>query len=68
MTVQTFDTRALNELAKRIVEEEDRRANILLSGTAESFEDYRGQVEFLKGLRKARELCEGVEKDLYKGK
>jgi hypothetical protein len=68
MTVQTFETRSLNELAKRLVEEENRRAEILLSGSAESFEDYRGQSEFLKGLRFARKLCELVETDIRKGK
>lgn len=68
MTVQTFETRALTELAKRLVEEEDRRAEILLSGSAESFEDYRGQSEFLKGLRFARKLCGIVETEIRKGK
>jgi hypothetical protein len=68
MTVQTFETRALNMLSARLIEEENRRAEILLSGSAETFEDYRGQVEFLKGLRKARQFCDQVETDVRKGK
>lgn len=68
MTVETLDTRSLKMLATRLVEEENRRAEILLSGSAESFEDYRGQSEFLKGLRFARRLCGDVETEIRKGK
>jgi len=68
MTVQTFETRALNMLSARLIEEENRRADILLNGSADTLDEYRGQVEFLKGLRFARRLCDQVETDVRKGK
>lgn len=67
MSVQTFETRALNMLVGRLIEEENRRGEILVNGNAENFEDYRGQSEFLKGLRFARRLCEQIESDIRKG-
>jgi hypothetical protein len=68
MTIETLDTRSLKMLAVELVKEEDRRAEILLSGSADSLEDYRGQVEFLRGLRFARKLCGEIETEIRKGK
>lgn len=62
---QTLDTRALNMLTARIVEEHDRRAGHVVNGSVESFDDYKERVGFLRGLAWAKEACESVEKDLY---
>lgn len=65
---ETLNIRALNMLIARIVEEHDRVAVNLISGSAEKFEDYRECIGFIKGLTYARSLCEGVEQDLISGK
>lgn len=62
---QTLDTRALNMLVARIVEEHNSRADHVVSGKADTLEDYRERVGFLRGLAWAKDACEGVEKDLY---
>lgn len=63
----TLDTRSLNMLVARLIEEENRRAVHLVTGTAIDFCDYRHRVGFLDGLRFAQEACKGVESDLYSG-
>lgn len=68
MTVQTLETRSLNMLAARLIEEETRRGNSIVNGSPETFDDYKEQVGFLRGLKFARERCDDVEKDIRKGK
>lgn len=66
MTLETYETRSLKMLAEALVKEEDRRAKIILNGVP--VEEYKGHVEFLKGLTFARKLCGEIETDLRKGK
>ncbi|HVT27675.1 MAG TPA: hypothetical protein VHE81_06615 [Lacipirellulaceae bacterium] len=68
MTVQTFDTRSLNMLVARLIEEETRTGNSLVNGSASTLEEYRELVGLMRGLKKARDFCESVETDLRKGK
>jgi len=68
MSVQTFDTRALNMLTARLIEEETRTGNALVSGSATTLEEYRELVGKMRGLKLVRDLCESVETDLRKGK
>jgi len=64
---QTLDSRALNMLVARLVEEENRRATHIMTGAATDFCDYRYRVGFVEGLRFAAKTCEDVERDLYGG-
>jgi len=66
MTVETYETRALKLLAEALIKEEDRRAKIILNGV--SVDEYKGHVEFLRGLTFARKLCGEIETDIRKGK
>jgi len=66
MTVETLDTRSLKMLAEALVKEEDRRAKIILNGVP--VEEYKGHVEFLRGLTFARKLCGEIDTDIRKGK
>lgn len=65
MAVETLDTRALRMLSERIDEELRRRAEIIVLGTAQSFEAYKEASGFLRGLEAAKGLCVEVERDLY---
>jgi hypothetical protein len=62
---QTLDTRSLNMLVARLVEEHDRRAEHIIDGSASTFEDYRERVGFLRGLAFAKDQCDHVERELY---
>lgn len=64
---QTLNVRALNMLMGRIIAEQDSRVGAVANGAAESFDDYKYRIGFLRGLELARTLCEGVENDLQKG-
>lgn len=66
MTVETYETRALKLLAEALIKEEDRRAKIILNGVP--VDEYKGHVEFLRGLTFARKLCGEIETDIRKGK
>lgn len=66
MTAETYETRALKMLAEELVREEDRRSKIILNGVP--VDEYKGQVEFLRGLTYARKLCSVIETDIRKGK
>lgn len=68
MSVDTFETRSLKMLATRLVEEENRIAEIILGGSPETLEEYRENVGLLLGLRRARRFCESIESDIRKGK
>ena len=63
--IDTIEIRALRQSARTIDEERDRRTGNLVSGPAETFEDYRARVGFVQGLSLARELCDQVEAELY---
>ena len=62
---QTLDTRALNMLVARIVEEENRRFPHLAK--AEDWPDFKRRVGFLEACEFIRKACEDVERDLYGG-
>lgn len=62
---QTLDTRALNMLLARIVEEEQRRTIALRS--AKDFPDLQRRAGFLDAIDHVKELCVQVESDLYAG-
>lgn len=66
MTAETYETRALKMLAEALVKEQDRCAKIILNGVPP--EEYKGHVEFLRGLTFARKLCGEIETDIRKGK
>lgn len=68
MAVQTYETRALNMLSARLIEEQDRRGKSVINGAPETFDDYKEQVGFLRGLQFAIQRCDDVETDLRKGK
>jgi hypothetical protein len=54
-------------LVARITEEQQRRAQGLISGAAQTFDEYRSQTGFLSALEFVKNLCEDVERDLYHG-
>lgn len=62
---QTLDTRALNMLVARIVEEETRRFENLPKSA--DWPDFQRRVGFLEGCKFVRQACDDVEKDLYGG-
>ena len=62
---QTLDTRSLNMLVARLVDEHNRRAEHIVNGSADTLEDYRERVGFLRGLAFATDACEVVERELY---
>jgi hypothetical protein len=62
---QTLDTRSLNMLVAAIIKEETDKFENLPSSS--DWPDFQRRVGFLRGLKFARELCEGVEKDLRGG-
>ena len=62
---ETLNTRALNLLVTRLVEEENRRAESVVNGAAVTFDDYKHRVGFLQGLAFARKACAEVESELY---
>jgi hypothetical protein len=66
MAAETYETRALKLLAEALIKEEDRRAKIILNGVP--VDEYKGHVEFLRGLTFARKLCGEIETDIRKGK
>ena len=66
---ETLNTRALNMLIARLIEEQNRRAEHVVNGGPETFEDYKHIVGFLQGLAFAVKAANAVEADLYgKGK
>ena len=65
MAADTLSIRALNMLLGRITEEHNRRATNLVSGAAKSFEDYRYDCGFLRGLEMVSDMCREVEDEIY---
>jgi hypothetical protein len=63
--MDTIDIRALRKLAQMIEEERDRRTGNLVTGPAETLEEYKQRLGYIQGLTAARELCERVEVELY---
>lgn len=63
MAAETLDTRALNMLITRIVEEEARRTPQLKA--AADWTDFQQRCGFLLGLEHVKSLCKQVEDDLY---
>lgn len=60
---QTLDTRALNLLLAKIIQEETRQIENLPQAT--EWADFRERVGTLKAFKLVRELCNDVERDLY---
>ena len=60
---QTLDTRALNMLLAHLLKEKERRMDNLIA--AESWDDYKERVGFLKCVAFVERLCPDVESELY---
>jgi hypothetical protein len=48
----------------KIVDEQNGRSTVLLSGKAETFDDYKAKAAYLQALRDVQDWCAEVRDDL----
>lgn len=65
--MNSYESRALRLMAKMLEESVEAKAGALVDGSAQSFDQYRYAVGYIKALHDVTEFLSVIDDDLRKG-